>query len=396
MSKIVIKELYKIFGAHPQTVRPLLERGLSKREILEQTGHTVGINRVSFSVEQGEIFVVMGLSGCGKSTLIRCLNRLIEPTAGEIWLDEENILTVSPERLLDIRRKKIAMVFQKFALLPHRDIGGNVEYGLEVQGVEAAARRQKALQAIELVGLKGYEQAMPDQLSGGMQQRVGLARALATDPDILLMDEAFSALDPLIRKEMQGELLDLQAKMHKTIVFITHDLDEALKLGDRIAMMRDGQVVQLGTPEEILTQPADDYVREFVQGVDRTKVLTAAAIMKRPDPLVLPKDGPRVAVRRMQEENISSIYAVNAKRQFLGSVKIEAAMDLVRQGSHDLSPVVVADAPLTSPDVSLIELLPVAFRAKSPLVVVDADQVMLGIIGRASVISHIVGEGGEP
>ncbi|MDU4959120.1 MAG: glycine betaine/L-proline ABC transporter ATP-binding protein [Sporomusaceae bacterium] len=394
MEKLVVKQLFKIFGSHPQSVWPLLEQGVSKRDILEKTGHTVGINRVSFEVKQGEIFVVMGLSGCGKSTLIRCLNRLIEPTAGEIWLDGENILSVSPERLLEIRRKKIAMVFQKFALLPHRDICSNVEYGLEVQGVDAAARREKALQAIQMVGLKGYERSMPDQLSGGMQQRVGLARALATDPDILLMDEAFSALDPLIRKEMQGELLDLQAKMHKTIVFITHDLDEALKLGDRIAMMRDGQVVQLGTPEEILTQPADDYVREFVQDVDRTKVLTAASIMKRPDPLVLPKDGPRVAVRRMQEENISSIYAVNAQRQFLGSVKIEAAMDLVRQGSHDLSSVLVADAELTSPDMPLLDLLPVAFRAKSPLVVVDDQQVMLGIIGRASVISHIMGEGG--
>lgn len=393
MAKITIRDLYKIFGPQPQSVWPLLEKGLSKKEILEQTGHTVGINQVSFEVQQGEIFVVMGLSGCGKSTLIRCLNRLIEPTAGEILIDGENILTAKPERLLDIRRKKIAMVFQKFALFPHRDICSNVEYGLEVQGVDEAQRREKALQAIALVGLTGYEHSMPDELSGGMQQRVGLARALATDPDILLMDEAFSALDPLIRKEMQGELIDLQAKMQKTIVFITHDLDEALRLGDRIAMMREGQIVQLGTSEEILTQPADDYVKEFVQGVNRTKILTASSIMQRPNPLVLPKDGPRVAVRRMREENISSIYAVNAQRQFLGSVSIDAASELVREGKHDLLPIINGNAPVTSPDASLNDLIPIAFHAKSPIVVVDADGIMVGIIARASVISHVVGEG---
>jgi len=337
----------------------------------------------------------MGLSGCGKSTLIRCLNRLIEPSAGAILIDGQNILESGTEQLLEIRRKKIAMVFQKFALLPHRDICSNVEYGLEVQGVDVVKRREKALQAIELVGLKGYENSMPDQLSGGMQQRVGLARALATNPDILLMDEAFSALDPLIRKEMQGELLELQAKMHKTIVFITHDLDEALKIGDRVAMMRDGQVVQIGTPEEILTQPADEYVRDFVQGVDRTKVLTAGSIMKRPEPLVLPKDGPRVAVRRMQEENISSIYVVNAQRHFMGIVRVDEAIQLVSQGKHDLSEIIVTDVPLTSPETPIIDLLPVAFHAKSPLVVLDRDKVMIGIISRASIISNIVGEGAK-
>ncbi len=391
MSKIEIKNLYKIFGHQPETVWPFIERGISKKEILQQTGHTIGIHNVSFDVNEGEIFVVMGLSGCGKSTLIRCLNRLIEPSAGSIYLDNQNILEAGPEELLEIRRKKIAMVFQKFALFPHRDICANVEYGLEVQGIEADKRRAKAMQAIELVGLKGYEHSMPEELSGGMQQRVGLARALATNPDILLMDEAFSALDPLIRKEMQGELLDLQAKMQKTIVFITHDLDEALKIGDRIAMMRDGQVIQIGTPEEILTQPADDYVRDFIQGVDRTKVLTAGSIMKRPEPLMIPKDGPRVAVRRMQEESISSIYAVNSHRQFLGIVRIEDAIEQAKQGKHDLTEIIVSDAPLTSADVSLIDLLPVAFNAKSPIVVLDSDKVMIGIVSRASIISNIVG-----
>lgn len=393
MVLIEIKNLYKIFGHQPQTVWPFIEQGLSKQEIFAETGHTVGINNVSFTVNKGEIFVVMGLSGCGKSTLIRCINRLIEPTAGEILIGGDNILAADQDKLLEIRRKKVAMVFQKFALFPHRNICANVEYGLEIQGMPPAERQEKARQAIALVGLKGYEDSMPDQLSGGMQQRVGLARALATDPDILLMDEAFSALDPLIRKEMQSELLELQAKMHKTIVFITHDLDEALRIGDRVAMMKDGQVVQIGTPEDILTQPADDYVRDFVQGVDRTKVLTASSIMKRPEPLVLPKDGPRVAVRRMKEENISSIYAVNVHRQFMGIVRIEEAIRLVNAGIHDLSEIIVTEVPVTSPDVPIIDLLPLAFHAKSPIVVLDEDKVMIGIIGRASVISNIVGEG---
>lgn len=393
MAVITIKHLYKIFGPQPQTVWPFIEQGLSKDEIHAKTGHTVGINNVSLEVTQGEIFVVMGLSGSGKSTLIRCLNRLIEPSSGEILIEGENILTADNEKLLEIRRKKIAMVFQKFALFPHRNICANVEYGLEVQGVPADERREKAHQAIELVGLKGYEESMPDELSGGMQQRVGLARALATDPDILLMDEAFSALDPLIRKEMQNELLELQAKMHKTIVFITHDLDEALKIGDRVAMMRDGQVIQVGTSEDILTQPADDYVRDFVQDVDRAKVLTAASIMKKPEPLVLPKDGPRLAVRRMKEENISSIYAVDANRRFLGMIRIEAAMELVRSGKHDLSEIIIDDVPLALPETPILDLLPVAFNARSPIVVLNNDRVMIGIIGRASVISSIVGEG---
>lgn len=395
MAVITIKDLYKIFGPQPQAVWPLIEQGLSKKEIHARTGHTLGINNVSFSVDQGEIFVVMGLSGSGKSTLIRCLNRLIEPSSGEILIEGDNILTAGNEKLLEIRRKKIAMVFQKFALFPHRNIRSNVEYGLEIQGVPVQERREKAYQAIELVGLKGYEESMPDELSGGMQQRVGLARALATDPDILLMDEAFSALDPLIRKEMQNELLELQAKMHKTIIFITHDLDEALKIGDRIAMMRDGRIIQIGTSEDILTQPADDYVRDFVQGVDRTKVLTAASIMKKPEPLVLPKDGPRVAVRRMKEENISSIYAVNSNRQFMGMIRIEAALELVRSGKHELGEVIVEDVPLTSPETPILDLLPVAFNAKSPIVVLDSNKVMVGIIGRASVISNIVGEGNQ-
>jgi glycine betaine/proline transport system ATP-binding protein len=249
----------------------------------------------------------MGLSGSGKSTLARCINRLIEPTSGEIYIDGENITTMSYKELLQIRRNKIGMVFQNFALFPHLNLLDNVAYGLKVQGVPVEKRYEKASESLKGVGLSGWEKHYPQQLSGGMRQRVGLARALANDPDILLMDEAFSALDPLIRQDMQDELMNLQDKMNKTIVFITHDLNEALKLGDRIALMKDGKINQIGTPEEILISPATEYVARFVEGVDKTKVLTASHVMKRPDPLVYAKDGPRVALLKMKEAGISSI-----------------------------------------------------------------------------------------
>ncbi len=393
MKKIEVRNIYKIFGARPQSILSELRAGKTKDEILQKTGHTVGINNASFSVDKGEIFVVMGLSGSGKSTLIRCLNRLIDPSAGEVLIDGENIMQANPAQLRDIRRNKISMVFQKFALFPHRTVCSNVEYGLEVQGVESAARRQAAYEALELVGLKGYEESYPDQLSGGMQQRVGLARALATDPDVLLMDEAFSALDPLIRKEMQEELLALQAKMQKTIVFITHDLDEALTLGDRIAVMKDGVIVQIGEPEDILTNPATDYVRDFVQGVDRTKIITAASIMQKPDALISPKDGTQVAVRRMRRAGLSSIFVTDSKRRLKGLVRIDDAVKLAKAGEHDLAPIIQSDCfHTTSPDASIAELLPMAANTQCPIVVVDDDQTMLGIIVRVSVISGIIGE----
>lgn len=392
MEKIKVKNVFKIFGPNPRKILPLIEGGKSKEEILKKTGHGVGVNNANFAVEQGEIFVVMGLSGSGKSTLIRCLNRLIEPTAGEILIDGENIVGCDKDTLLQIRRKKMAMVFQNFALFPHYTVGENVAYGLEVQGEDLETRHKKAYEALELVGLKGYEESYPDQLSGGMQQRVGLARALATDPDILLMDEAFSALDPLIRKEMQDELLVLQARMQKTIIFITHDLDEALKLGDRIAIMKDGVIVQIGTPEEILTHPADDYVRDFVQDVNRVKVLTASAIMKKPDAVVSRKDGNKVAIRKMQEAGISSIFVTDKERHIRGIITIDDAMALLKKGEHSFESIINTEVPTTSPDTSIVDLLPIAVDTKYPIVVVDDDKKMLGIIVRVSVLSGILGE----
>lgn len=392
MAKVEVKNLYKIFGQNTAKIIPLLEKGETKHTIQKKTGQSVGVNNATFKVEEGEIFVIMGLSGSGKSTLIRCLNLLIKPTSGEIIIDGKNIVGCSKDELFTVRRKKISMVFQHFALLPHRNIESNVAYGLEIQGIELGERLKKARNSIELVGLKGYENAMPSELSGGMQQRVGLARALATDPEILLMDEAFSALDPLIRKEMQDELLELQSKMHKTIIFITHDLDEALKLGDKIAIMKDGVIVQIGTPEEILTNPANSYVREFVQDVNRVKVVTASTIMKKPDPIAIAKDGLRIAVRKMQEASISSIFVLDKDRHLKGLLSIDDAIKLLKENRTDMESVLNKDILTVAPDTSIESLLPLVINSKYPLVVLDDDKKVLGIIVKVSVLAGIIGE----
>ncbi|MBV4448247.1 glycine betaine/L-proline ABC transporter ATP-binding protein [Clostridium tyrobutyricum] len=392
MSQIEVKNVYKIFGKNPKKVIPLLEKEMTKDQIHNKTGYSVGVNNVSFQVNKGEFFVVMGLSGSGKSTLIRCLNRLICATSGEILIDGEDILKCKDDKLLEIRRKKIAMVFQNFALFPHRTICSNVEYGLEIQGIASNVRKKKAYKALKLVGLKGYEESMPDELSGGMKQRVGLARALATDPEILLMDEAFSALDPLIRKEMQEEMLQLQSKMHKTIIFITHDLDEALRLGDRIAIMKDGLVEQIGTSEDILTDPASDYIKNFVQDVDRTKIITASIIMEKSKAITLSKDGPKSAVRLMKDEGISSIYVTDKNRKLKGIIKIEDAIELGNHGIPNVESILITEIPTTSPETPISDLLSVAKDAIYPIAVVDEEHTMLGIIKRSTIIAGIAGE----
>ena len=279
MSKIEINNIYKIFGNDPDSVMGMVQNGSTKDEVLEQTGHTVGLDNVSLNIEEGETFVCMGLSGSGKSTLIRHLNRLIDPTAGEILIDGENVMSFNPEQLIDFRRHKMSMVFQRFGLFPHKTVMQNVGYGLEMQGKSEEERDKVAMEKIEAVGLNGFENQFPNQLSGGMQQRVGLARALATNSDIMLMDEAFSALDPLIRSDMQKQLIDLQSELKKTIVFITHDLDESLRLGDHIGILNAGKLVQVGTPVAIIMKPADDYVKAFVKDVNRAKVIKAKIIM---------------------------------------------------------------------------------------------------------------------
>jgi len=283
MSKIEIRNIYKIFGNHPDQILPMVKEGANKEQVMEETGHTVGLDNVSISVKKGEIFVCMGLSGSGKSTLIRHINRLIDPTAGQVTVDGVDVLSLDDKEILDFRKKTMSMVFQRFGLFPHKTVIENVAYGLEIQEVPEAQRKEIAQGQIDSVGLQGFENQYPAQLSGGMQQRVGLARALATDPQILLMDEAFSALDPLIRSDMQNQLVDLQSKLKKTIVFITHDLDESLKLGDHIGILNGGRLVQVGRPEDIIMNPADDYVRAFVKDVNRSKVLRAKTVMTKID-----------------------------------------------------------------------------------------------------------------
>ena len=280
MSKIEINNVYKIFGNNPKSVLPMVKEGSTKDEILEKTGHTVGLDNVSLKIEECETFVCMGLSGSGKSTLIRHLNRLIDPTDGEILVEGTNVMSLDKEKLIEFRRHKMSMVFQRFGLFPHKTVLQNVGYGLEMQGKAEDERNKISMEKIDAVGLNGFENQYPNQLSGGMQQRVGLARALATDTDIMLMDEAFSALDPLIRSDMQKQLIDLQSELKKTIVFITHDLDESLRLGDHIGILNSGKLVQVGTPEEIIMNPADDYVKAFVKDVNRAKVIKAKIIMK--------------------------------------------------------------------------------------------------------------------
>jgi len=387
--KLSVKNVTKIFGKNPKKAIQLLKEGSSKGEILKKTGSTVGVNQAAFDVYAGEIFVIMGLSGSGKSTLVRTINRLIDPTAGEILIDGKDITKMKKDELRDIRRKKISMVFQKFALFPHRTVLENTEYGLEIQGIQKDKRKESAIKALKLVGLEGYENQYPNQLSGGMQQRVGLARALATDTDILLMDEAFSALDPLIRKDMQDELLELQNSMEKTIIFITHDLDEALRIGDRIALMKDGEIVQIGTPEEILMNPSNQYVERFVEDVDLSKVLTAGHVMKRAETVQVDK-GPRVALQLMKKLGISSIYVVDKKQTLLGAIHAEDAKEAVEAGKglHDI---IDPNVQKVTSDTLLTDLFDQVSTASIPVAAVDENSRLLGILVRGAVIGALAG-----
>ncbi|MDC3417273.1 quaternary amine ABC transporter ATP-binding protein [Aquibacillus salsiterrae] len=391
MSIIKVDNLSKVFGKNVKEALKLLDKGKSKEEILKKTGCTVGVNRASFEVEEGEVFVIMGLSGSGKSTLVRLLNRLIEPTEGSVLVGGEDLARVDNQVLRKVRREKLSMVFQKFALFPHRTILENAEFGLEIQGIEKGERSKRAKESLELVGLTDYIHQYPEQLSGGMQQRVGLARALANDPEVLLMDEAFSALDPLIRKDMQDELLELQETMKKTIIFITHDLDEALRIGDRIALMKDGSIVQIGTPEEILVNPANDYVEKFVEDVDRSKVLTAEHIMKRPETINLEKHGPRVALERMKDEGLSSIYVIDSKRNLKGYVTADDAMEARNKDIRDIKQILRTDVPTVQKDTSMHDIFEIIHNSPVPVAVVEHGK-LHGIIVRGAVIAALAGE----
>ncbi|KRN74698.1 ABC-type proline glycine betaine transport system, ATPase component [Weissella kandleri] len=390
-TKIEVKNLTKIFGKHVRQAQTLLEAGKSKDEILAETEATVGVDRANFTVEDGEIFVIMGLSGSGKSTTIRMLNRLIKPTSGSVLIDGQDIAKMSKAELQKIRREKFSMVFQSFALLPNRTIQENTEFGLEIQGVEKEERAKKAREMLEVVGLKGYEDQYPDQLSGGMQQRVGLARGLANDPEILLMDEAFSALDPLRRKDMQDELLDLQANLQKTIVFISHDLNEALRIGDRIMIMKDGEVVQIGTPEEILSHPADDYVERFIEDVDRSRVYTVGNVMIPATTVNIEKAGPRLAARRMRENGISSIYAIDSQKHLYGIIDANDVRKAIKEDQKDIRSLVQDVVPTTHIDTPLSDLMDDISSTPVPYAVVDDDNHLLGIIVRGAVLGALSG-----
>ncbi|MEN2350362.1 quaternary amine ABC transporter ATP-binding protein [Lacticaseibacillus paracasei] len=391
-TKIEVRGLTKIFGKRVNRAKEMLKAGKTKPEILKATGATVGVDRADFSIKTGEIFVIMGLSGSGKSTTLRMLNRLIEPTDGQVLIDGDDIAKLDKQALREVRRQKLSMVFQGFALLPNRTVLQNAAFGLEIQGMEKDEREMKANKALDLVGLNGFADQYPDQLSGGMQQRVGLARALASDAEILLMDEAFSALDPLNRRDMQDELLDLQEDMQKTIVFISHDLNEALRIGDHIMIMKDGEIVQIGTPEEILSQPADDYVEKFIEGVDRSQVYTAANVMIRANTVNIDRDGPRLAARRMRDNEISSLYVVDTKRKLVGILDADDVRSAIDAAQKDLRSIVKSDVPTTKMDTPLADLLDAVSTTPVPFAVVDDHDRLRGIIIRGAVLGALSGQ----
>lgn len=392
MAKLEVKNLTKIYGNNTEKALHLVNKGLSNDEIRRKTKQVVGVRNASFTVDAGESFVIMGLSGSGKSTLLRCINRLIDITAGEVIIDGQDISKISGKELIEIRRKKMGMVFQKFALLPNRTIVENVAFGLEIQNIPRIDRYEMSLKALEMVGLKGWEDYYPDSLSGGMQQRVGIARALATEPDILLMDEPFSALDPLIRQDMQDELLEIQKKLQKTIVFITHDLDEALKIGDRIALMKDAEIVQIGDSEDILLSPATEYVARFVENINRSKALTASAVMIKPHTIVHPKDGPRAALHQMERHGISSVFVTDRSGKLIGYVRAEDAACIAKKGERVLDNIIETDGPVTGLDTHLSDLLEVLAHTKIPVAVVDENNKLKGTLVRGSVIAGLAGE----
>ena len=389
MEKIRAVNLTKIFGPHPARALRLLEQGTNKDEIFNQTGQAVGLANVSFDVQEGEIVVVMGLSGSGKSTLIRCINRLIEPSEGQVFINGVDITTLDYQALLELRRHKFGMVFQHFALFPHRNILHNVEYGLEIQDIDKELRKEKARSALKLVGLEGWEEAMPSQLSGGMQQRVGLARALAVEPDILLMDEAFSALDPLIRGDMQHELVSLQNRMRKTILFITHDLDEALKIGNRVVLMKDGQVVQIGTPEEILTAPANDYVKRFVENVDKSKVLTAQSVLTPVPAVAYPDDAPRTVLDNLRNDNLSYLFVVKRDQTLEGIVRIETVSAAMERGDKTIAGLIDFEVPKVSPTEPLNVLIGILAKGAWSVPVVDKELKLQGEVVNNRVLAAL-------
>jgi glycine betaine/proline transport system ATP-binding protein len=390
-----VRNLWKIFGPKAENLLNSDVPLSSKEETMEKTGCVLAVRDISFNVHRGEFFVLMGLSGSGKSTVIRCLLRLIEPTKGNILIDGNDICSYDKAKLMHLRRHTTSMVFQYFGLFPHRSVLDNVAYGLKVRGIKKEERYAKAQEAIETVGLKGWEHQTPSALSGGMQQRVGIARALTTEPEILLMDEPFSGLDPLIRREMQDELIELQEKVQKTIVFVTHDLHEALKMGDRIAIMRDGEIIQIGAPEDVISEPADDYVREFVQDASPAKVFTAGRIMDEPDALLYEWQGLKAALHIMSSAKEDYAFMVGRNRKFLGLVTLKRLKSLLQNFGATVKDAMEPDPPVTDPDAVLEDLFPIAAESDYPIAVVNDQGRFLGEVQISSIFENMIQDKGE-
>lgn len=383
-----VRNLYKLYGMEKGTATRLKKSGVDKDEIFKKTGVTIAIWDVSMDIVKGEIFVIIGLSGSGKSTLVRCLNMLNKPTSGQILFEGRDISKFNKKELADYRKNKVSMVFQNFGLMSHRDVIGNVEYGLEIKGIPKSRRQIKSREMISMVGLEGLEHEPITSLSGGMKQRVGLARALANDPEILLMDEPFSALDPLVRKDMQFELLSIQRKLEKTVVFITHDINEAFKLGDKVAIMQDGELIQTATPEEMNENPANDYVKQFIESADKTQVISVKNVMITPNSIVRMKDSLNYAINMMKSNSVSSAYVVAEKMRLQGVITID---DAVRANKEKLTipDILISDIATTSPDALLSDIISMAAKTKYPIAVITEDRNLKGIVSKAQVLSSM-------
>jgi glycine betaine/proline transport system ATP-binding protein len=378
-----------VFGRRGRQALEMRRSGKSKAEVEKETGATIGVYEADFEVYPSEIFVVIGLSGSGKSTLLRVINRLIEPTEGEVYLGDDHVSKMPAKQLREVRRKKVGMVFQHFGLLPNRTVLDNISFGLEIQGISRSERREKAGETLALVGLEGQGNKLITELSGGMQQRVGLARALATEQEILLMDEPFSALDPLIRRDMQNLFLSIQGEIKRTVVFVTHDLDEALRLGHRVAIMKDGEIVQLGEPEDILTNPANEYVERFVEDVDYAKVRAAETVMVPPKEIAYANEGPRVVLRRMEHAGLSSIFVVDSERCLVGLAGAEKVAELATRNERHLREAVDATIPRAQPDTPLRDVLTLFADRNLPVAVTDEKGHLAGVIVRGSLIAGL-------
>lgn len=388
MTTVRAEKLYKVFGRRPREAVRQLEDGRHRSEI-DAPGATPAVIDASFEVNEGEIFVVMGLSGSGKSTLIRMLNGLLPATSGQVYVGDEDITTMSQRGVRHMRQQTMSMVFQHFALFPHRTVLDNAAYGLKIQGMDKSEANERARESLRMVGLEGWDARLPSQLSGGMRQRVGLARALAANTDILLMDEAFSALDPLIRRDMQDQLISLQAQLNKTVIFITHDLNEAMRLGDRIAMMRDGRIVQIGTAEDILNDPANDYVAQFVQDVDRSRVLTASSVMVKPVVTIGADSGPKACLHTMREHQYAALFVVDRAGRLVGTIEDSQAAEGAGRGEQSIRTRVSTDHATVGPDTPLFELFAPSAESHLPLAVVDDEQRLHGVLPRATLLAAL-------